>query len=161
MELNSTENAHNNKYNTKKKKRSKLEIKEKYPKDYLIVSLFYVSFGYGNGFINFEIFCWRQRKKVVYRRGMTIWWTVTHERIVLLPNTCPVISYFRFRFLKKISSNRYGPFSLLNVLSCIIILWWHFTNWNFRPWDIFFQRPWNVRNCNFNSCFILFFLVEM
>lgn len=119
MELNSTENAHNNKYNTKKKKRSNLEIKEKYPKDYLIlVSLFYVSFGYVNGFINFKIFCWRQREKVVYRRGMTIWWTVTHERIVLLPNTCPVISYFRFRFLKKISSNRYGPFPLFK---CVVL----------------------------------------
>ncbi|KAG7609562.1 hypothetical protein ISN44_As05g016580 [Arabidopsis suecica] len=41
------------------------------------------------------------KKKVLYRRGMTTSLAVTHERIVFLPNTCTVLTNFSFRFIEK------------------------------------------------------------
>lgn len=37
----------------------------------LFIVLFYVSFGYGNGFANFKNFLLTTNKKVLYRHGMT------------------------------------------------------------------------------------------
>lgn len=118
MELISTENAHNNKYNTTKRN---VRNQRKVPKRLFNSVLFYVSFVYGNGFI-IILKSSADDKEKKSCTGVE-WRYDEHERIVLLPNTCPVISYFRFRVLKKICSNRYGPFPLIfYLLSCIIIL---------------------------------------